>query len=108
MKVKTASMPTYFSLKTRLALVATVLALSAMPNFAHAQGVFRGAEQGANQGARDGNRAAGPVGGLVGGAIGLGVGGAVGGVKGVLGIPEGRRTQCRGYYNRNGKFRCYR
>lgn len=108
MKVKTASFSTSFSLKTRLALAATVLALSAMPNFAHAQGVFRGGEQGANQGYRDGNRAAGPVGGVVGGALGLGVGAAVGGVKGVLGIPEGRRTQCRGYYNRHGKFRCYR
>ncbi|QUS38992.1 hypothetical protein RPMA_09245 [Tardiphaga alba] len=108
MKVKTASVPTHFSLKVKLALAATVLALSAMPNFAHAQGVFRGGEQGANQGYRDGNRVAGPVGGVVGGAVGLGVGAAVGGVKGVLGIPEGRRTQCRGYYNKQGKFRCYR
>lgn len=108
MKLKTAALPINFAMKTRLTLAAAVLALVAMPHFAQAQGVFRGAEQGANQGARDGNRAAGPVGGLVGGAIGLGVGGAVGGVKGVLGIPEGRRTQCRGYYNRNGKFRCYR
>lgn len=108
MKITTAAYSFNVSLKTRLALAAALLALTAMPNFAQAQGVFRGAEQGANQGARDGNRAAGPVGGLVGGAIGLGVGGAVGGVKGVLGIPEGRRTQCRGYYNRNGKFRCYR
>lgn len=108
MKFTSAALPIHFSLKTRLALAATVLALATMPNFAHAQGVFRGAEQGANQGAREGNRAAGPVGGLVGGAIGLGVGGAVGGVKGVLGIPEGRRTQCRGYYNKQGKFRCYR
>jgi hypothetical protein len=105
---KTTAMPKLFSKQTRLALAAAVLALVAIPHMAQAQGVFRGAEQGANQGARDGNRAAGPVGGLVGGAIGLGVGGAVGGVKGVLGIPEGRRTQCRGYYNRAGKFRCYR
>jgi hypothetical protein len=108
MKVKTASMPTHFSLKARFALAATVLALFAIPNFAHAQGVFRGAERGANQGARDGGRVAGPLGEVVGGAVGLGVGGAVGGVKGVLGIPEGRRHQCRGYYNRHGKFRCYR
>lgn len=108
MKISSAAFPVTFSLKTRLALAATVLALSAMPNFAHAQGVFRGMEQGANQGVRDGNRAAGPIGGMVGGAIGAGVGGAVGGVKGVLGIPEGRRTQCRGYYNKHGKFRCYR
>jgi hypothetical protein len=108
MTIKTSALPSTFSLKPRFAFAAAVLALVAMPHMAQAQGVFRGAEQGANQGARDGNRAAGPVGGLVGGAIGLGVGGAVGGVKGVLGIPEGRRTQCRGYYNRNGKFRCYR
>ncbi|WP_398466206.1 hypothetical protein [Tardiphaga sp.] len=108
MKISSAAFSVTFSLKTRLALAATVLALSAMPNFAHAQGVFRGMEQGANQGVRDGNRAAGPIGGMVGGAIGAGVGGAVGGVKGVLGIPEGRRTQCRGYYNKHGKFRCYR
>lgn len=108
MKIKSVALPTPFSLKTSLALAATVLALSAIPNFAHAQGVFRGGEQGANQGYRDGNRAAGPVGGVVGGALGLGVGAAVGGVKGVLGIPEGRRTQCRGYYNKHGKFRCYR
>ncbi len=111
MNIKTAALPMHFTVKTRLAIAAALLALLALmaaPNFAHAQGVFRGAEQGANQGAREGNRAAGPVGGLVGGAIGLGVGGAVGGVKGVLGIPEGSRRQCRGYYNKHGKFRCYR
>ncbi|MGM4919072.1 hypothetical protein [Tardiphaga sp. 813_E8_N1_3] len=108
MTVKTAVLPISSSMKTRLAFAAGVLALVAMPHFAQAQGVFRGGEQGANQGYRDGNRAAGPVGGVVGGAVGLGVGAAVGGVKGVLGIPEGRRTQCHGYYNRHGKFRCYR
>lgn len=108
MTIKTAALQTSSSFKARLALAAGVLALVAMPHFAQAQGVIRGGEQGANQGYRDGNRAAGPVGGVVGGALGLGVGAAVGGVKGVLGIPEGRRTQCRGYYNRHGKFRCYR
>jgi hypothetical protein len=108
MKLNTAALPTNSSIKTRMTLAAATLALVAMPHFAHAQGVFRGGEQGANQGYRDGNRAAGPVGGVVGGALGLGVGAAVGGVKGVLGIPEGRRTQCRGYYNKHGKFRCYR
>ncbi len=109
MNIKTTALPIRLTVKTRLAIAAAVLALTAAaPHFAHAQGVFRGAEQGANRGAREGNRAAGPVGGLVGGAIGLGVGGAVGGVKGVLGIPEGSRRQCRGYYNRHGKFRCYR
>lgn len=108
MNVQKAVLPVNTAFKARFAFAAAVLAFVAMPHVAQAQGVFRGAEQGANQGVREGNRAAGPVGGLVGGAIGLGVGGAVGGVKGVLGIPEGRRTQCRGYYNRHGKFRCYR
>ena len=107
MKTKTAALPTR-SFKTAFVLAAGTLALIAMPHFAQAQGVFRGAEQGANQGVRDGNRAAGPVGGAVGGAIGLGVGAAVGGVKGVLGIPEGRTRQCRGYYDKRDRFRCYR
>jgi hypothetical protein len=108
MKTRIAVLPTNSSIKTRLAVVAGVLAFLAIPHFAQAQGVIRGAESGANQGAREGNRAAGPVGGLVGGAIGLGVGGAVGGVKGVLGIPEGGGRRCRGYYNRHHHFRCYR
>jgi hypothetical protein len=107
MQTKTAALPTR-SFKTAFVLAAGTLALIAMPHFAQAQGVFRGAEQGANQGVRDGNRAAGPVGGAVGGAIGLGVGAAVGGVKGVLGIPEGRTRQCRGYYDKRDRFRCYR
>ncbi|MDB5504505.1 MAG: hypothetical protein JWR89_4407 [Tardiphaga sp.] len=107
MKTKTVALPSR-SFKTAFVLAAGTLALIAMPHFAQAQGVFRGAEQGANQGARDGNRAAGPIGGLVGGAVGLGVGGAVGGVKGVLGIPEGRSRQCRGYYDRRHRFHCYR
>ncbi len=91
-----------------LAILATALALMlAWP--AHAQGIVGGAERGA----REGNRAAGPIGGLVGGAVGAGVGGAVGGVKGVLGIPDeqARRRhgpRCRGYYDRHGRFRCYR
>jgi hypothetical protein len=107
MKTKTATLPTR-SFRTQLAIAAGALALVAMPHFAQAQGVIRGGEQGANQGVRDGNRVAGPVGGLVGGAVGLGVGAAVGGVKGVLGIPEGRRTECRGYYDRRHRFHCYR
>lgn len=106
MTIKTAVLPAY-SIKTRLLLAAGVLAIVAMPHFAQAQGVIRGAEGGARQGSREGNRAAGPVGGLVGGAIGLGVGGAVGGVKGVLGIPEGGHRRCRGYYTRHHHFRCY-
>ena len=109
MKTRTAVLPMpSFVTKSRLAVMVGALALLAMPHFAQAQGVFRGAEQGANQGVRDGNRAAGPVGGAVGGAIGLGVGAAVGGVKGVLGIPEGRSRQCRGYYDKRNRFRCYR
>ena len=111
MIIETAVQPGTSSFRARLALAAGVMALIAMPHFAHAQGVIGGAERGANQGAREGNRAAGPVGGLVGGAIGLGVGGAVGGVKGVLGIPDrgyGRGRQCRGYYDRYRRFRCYR
>ncbi|MET0219666.1 MAG: hypothetical protein ABW213_03310 [Tardiphaga sp.] len=108
MTIKTATMPTRSTMKTRLAIAVGALALIAMPHFAEAQGVFRGAEQGANQGVRDGNRAAGPIGGLVGGAVGLGVGGAVGGVKGVLGIPDGGGRRCRGYYDRRHHFRCYR
>ena len=110
MKTQTAALPRR-SFKTAFVLAAGTLALIAMPHFAQAQGVFRGAEQGANQGVRDGNRAAGPVGGAVGGAIGLGVGAAVGGVKGVLGIPDrgyGRGRECRGYRDRRGHFRCYR
>jgi hypothetical protein len=107
MKTKTATMQNR-SFKTRFAIAAGALALIAMPHFAQAQGIIRGGEQGANQGVRDGNRVAGPVGGLVGGAVGLGVGAAVGGVKGVLGIPEGRSRQCRGYYDRRHHFHCYR
>ncbi len=103
-----------FTARLKLGLVAgagllAVLALTPVTSTpAEAQGVFRGAEQGARQGAREGNRAAGPVGGAVGGAIGLGVGGVVGGVKGVLGIPEGSRRQCRGYYDSRNRFHCYK
>ena len=91
----------------KLHLTAAALALAglATPQFAHAQGIVRGAQEGAYEG----NRAAGPVGGVVGGAVGAGVGGAMGAVDGVLGIPDrGYRHHCRGYYNRYGNFRCYR
>lgn len=104
-RTATASIP--MTTKTKLALVAGVLALLAIPHVGHAQGIVGGARDGS----REGNRAAGPIGGLVGGAIGAGVGGAVGGVKGVLGIPDRgyrRGRQCRGYYTRAGNFRCYR
>ncbi len=88
-----------------LAVLAFSLALLAIPQFAHAQGLVGGMERGAAQGSYDGGRAAGPVGAAVGGAVGAGVGGAVGAVDGILGIPGPR---CRGYYNRYGHWRCYR
>lgn len=115
--IKTANLPAPLSLRARLALAAAILALVAIPHFAHAQGITGGARDGS----REGYRAAGPVGGLVGGALGAGVGGAVGGVKGVLGIPDqgynpnpgpgvraGYRARCRGYRTPSGRFRCYR
>jgi hypothetical protein len=84
-----------------LAALAFALALLAIPQYAHAQGIVRGAQQGEYEG----GRIAGPVGAAVGGAVGAGVGGAVGAVDGILGIPGPR---CRGYYNRYGHWRCYR
>lgn len=120
--VKTSILPASFlaaslSLRAKLALATAVLALSAIPHFAQAQGIVGGARDGS----REGYRAAGPVGGLVGGAVGAGVGGAVGGVKGVLGIqdqgynpnpgPQVRPRggyRCRGYVSRSGRYRCYR
>jgi hypothetical protein len=106
MKTKTSTLPNHSRVKIYLAAAATALALLAIPQAGHAQGVFRGAEQGGREGVREGGRAAGPVGAVVGGAIGTGVGAAVGGVRGVLGVDRGRR--CRGYYTRRGYFRCYR
>jgi hypothetical protein len=105
MNTKTSTLPNHGRVKIYLAVAATVLALLAIPQAGHAQGVFRGAEQGGREGVREGGRAAGPVGAVVGGAIGTGVGAAVGGARGVLGIDRGRR--CRGYYTRRGYFRCY-
>ena len=106
MNTKTSTLQTATSIRVYLAVAATALALLALPNAGHAQGVFRGAEQGGREGVREGGRAAGPVGAVVGGAIGTGVGAAVGGVRGVLGVDRGRR--CRGYYDRYDRFRCYR
>ncbi len=106
-RATTAVLPADLSMKSCLAVAAIALALLAIPRFAHAQGIVRGAQEGAHEG----NRVAGPVGGVVGGAVGAGVGGAVGAVKGVFGIPDRgwhRRYRCRGYYNRYGHFRCYR
>src|SRR5882724_11030685 len=100
--VRTSRLSAGLPVKPHLAAAAIVLALLAIPDIGHAQGIVRGAE-----GAYEGSRVAGPVGGVVGGAVGAGVGGAVGAVNGVLGIPY-RGYRCRGYYNRYGRFRCYR
>ncbi|MBI3699233.1 MAG: hypothetical protein HY242_02140 [Afipia sp.] len=86
------------TMKWRLAQIAAVLALLAIPGVSHAQGVINGMAGGAAQGSYEGSRAAGPVGGVVGGALGAGVGGAVGAVNGVLGIRPtyyGGRYHCR-------------
>jgi hypothetical protein len=101
-KVKTAALPAGLSARLILAVAAIILALLAIPQFGHAQGIVRGAREGSYEG----NRVAGPVGGAVGGVVGAGVGGAMGAVKGVFGISD-RGYRCRGYYNRHGHFRCY-
>src|SRR6266436_5505135 len=101
--VRTSRLPAGLPVELHLAAGAIVLALLAIPDIGHAQGIVRGAQEGAYEG----SRVAGPVGGVVGGAVGAGVGGAVGAVNGVLGIPY-RGYRCRGYYNRYGRFRCYR
>ncbi len=104
-KIRTAALPATSPLKVRLAAAAFVLALVAVPHFAHAQGIVGGAQEGAYQG----GRAAGPVGAVVGGAVGAGVGGAVGAVDGALGIPHRHwRHGCRGFYDRYDRFHCYR
>ena len=102
-KARTSALPGAWTVKLRFATAAIALALLVIPHIAHAQGIVRGAQEGAYEG----SRVAGPVGGVVGGAVGAGVGGAVGAVNGVLGIPY-RSYRCRGYYNRYGRFRCYR
>jgi hypothetical protein len=104
MRTKTSTLQTGASVKIYLAVVATALALLAVPHAAYSQGIVRGAQQGA----AEGNRVAGPVGGVVGGAVGAGVGGAMGAVKGVFGIPNGGYRRCRGYYDRHDRFHCYR
>jgi hypothetical protein len=107
-KVKTARLPAGLPVKFYFAVAAIALALLAIPQFGHAQGIIGGAQEGA----REGGRAAGPVGAVVGGAVGAGVGGAVGAVDGVLGIPNHRyyrhHYHCRGFYDRYGRYRCYR
>jgi hypothetical protein len=102
-RIKTSTLPTGLPLNFYFAIAAVALALLAIPQFAYAQGIVRGAQEGS----REGNRVAGPVGGLVGGAVGAGVGGAMGAVKGVFGIND-RGHRCRGYYDRHHHFRCYR
>jgi hypothetical protein len=67
--------------------VAAIVAATALPQLAQAQGVPGGIERGA----REGERAAGPVGAVVGGTIG----GVVGGVAGVLGVEQ--RPRFRSY-----------
>jgi hypothetical protein len=67
--------------------VAAIVAATALPHLALAQGVPGGIERGA----REGERAAGPVGAVVGGTIG----GVVGGVAGVLGVEQ--RPRFRSY-----------
>ena len=104
MKTRTLTLPARTPAKLYLAIAAIALALLAIPHIGHAQGIVRGAQEGAYEG----ERAAGPVGGVVGGAIGAGVGGAVGAVDGVLGIPDGGRRHCRGFYDRYDRFHCYR
>ena len=107
-KVRTATLPAGLPMKSYFAAAAIALALLAIPQFGHAQGIVRGAREGA----REGGHAAGPVGAAVGGAVGAGVGGAVGAVNGVLGIPNRgyyrHHYRCRGFYDRHGQFRCYR
>lgn len=83
------------------AAAAILLALLALPQAGHAQGIVRGAQEGSYEG----NRIAGPVGGAVGGVVGAGVGGAV---EGVFGIPHRHYRHCRGYYDGYHRFHCYR
>jgi hypothetical protein len=103
MKTRTTTLPAVLPFKFYFAIAAVALALLAIPQFAHAQGIVRGAQDGS----REGNRIAGPVGGFVGGAVGAGVGGAMGAVKGVFGIND-RGRRCRGYHDGHHRFHCYR
>ena len=103
-KIHIDAAETVSPVKLYLAAAALALALLAIPQFGHAQGIVRGAQEGAYEG----NRVAGPIGGVVGGAVGAGVGGAMGAVDGVLGIPYRGRYRCRGFYDRYDRFHCYR
>src|SRR6476469_3511995 len=103
-KIKTAALPAGLPMRLMLGAAAILLALLALPDVGHAQGIVRGAREGSYEG----NRIAGPVGGVVGGAVGAGVGGAVGAVNGVRGIPNRGWHRCRGYYDGYNRFHCYR
>ena len=83
-KTRTAALPFGIPAKFLLAAAAIILALLAMPQFGHAQGIVRGAQEGS----REGNRVAGPVGGRGGRRGRRRVGGAMGAVKGVFGIND--------------------
>ena len=54
MNGKTSTLRAGTSLKLTLAALATAFALVAIPDAAHSQGVFRGAEQGGREGVREG------------------------------------------------------
>ena len=104
---RTSTPPAGLPVKLQLAAAAIGLALLAIPDIGHTQGIVRGAQEGAYEG----SRVAGPVGGVVGGAVGAGVGGAMGAVKGVFGIPDRgwrRAHRCRGYYDGYHRFHCIR
>ncbi|TWB59902.1 hypothetical protein [Bradyrhizobium sacchari] len=104
-RVAAANLPAGLAVRLLFAAAATLLALLALPQAGHAQGIVRGAQEGSYEG----NRIAGPVGGVVGGAVGAGVGGAVGAVEGVFGIPHRHYYRhCRGYYDGYHRFHCYR
>jgi hypothetical protein len=103
-KIQTSTLPATLPVRLCFAVAAIALALLAIPQIGHAQGIVRGAQEGAYEG----NRAAGPIGGVVGGAVGAGVGGAMGAVDGVLGIPYRGHYHCRGFYDRYDRFHCYR
>jgi hypothetical protein len=66
--IRTSTLPAGLPLNFYFAIAAVALALLAIPQFAHAQGLVRGAGRPRRQ---SGYR---PVGGLVGGAVGAGVG----------------------------------
>lgn len=80
-------------------MVASLLAMLALPGAAEAQGIVGGAEIGAARG----QRAAGPVGGIVGSVVGGAVGGVVGGARGVLGLS--RRGVHRGAVHHRRRHR---